>query len=120
MSEIGLQTGLYEELHEYAELIDGALVEVKGSSADVGAKSCSEELGAMLLKLKTDEWQISPARLLIVLLSDFSKLRRLEWAKVGEGLLSSPVSAEVITKLEYLATALEAEQVSVMSRLKDL
>jgi hypothetical protein len=119
MSEASLQAGLYEELHEYAELIDGALVELKGS-LDTGPKSCSQELGAMLVKLKTDEWQVSPARLLVVLLSDFSKLRRLEWAKVGEGLLSGHPSSDVITRLEGLATVLEEEQVNVMSRMKDL
>lgn len=119
MSEVGLQAGLYEELHEYAELIDGALVELKGS-ADAGPKHCAEELGAMLVKLKTDEWQVSPARLIVVLLSDFNRLRRLEWAKVGEGLLSGHPSSDVITRLERLAAVLELEQVNVMSRLKDL
>lgn len=119
MSEVGLQAGLYEELHEYAELIDGALVELK-CSADAGPMSCAEELGAMLVKLKTDEWQVSPARLIVVILSDFSKLRRLEWAQIGEGLLSGNASLDVITRLENLAAVLELEQVNVMSRLKDL
>jgi hypothetical protein len=119
VSEIGQQSGFYQELYEQAELIDCTLLELKqrpGSSD----KPNAYRLGEMLVALTSEKWHESPARLLIILLGDFSRSRRAEWAKIGEKLLDGAVPEYDLTKLESLAGTLEQEQINVMARIKGL
>ncbi|MEQ1763511.1 MAG: hypothetical protein ABL984_10245 [Pyrinomonadaceae bacterium] len=117
MSEIGGQLGFYEELQEQAELVDGVLLELKSSEI---SRVKTGTLGTMLVSLGTESWQSSPGRLILILLGDFSRQRRRRWVEIGERLLSGHVSNGEVQTLEKLATALEAEQVSVMSRITGL
>lgn len=119
MSEIGQQLGFYEELYEQAELIDNVLLEVKVNQ-NPQEVNYFNELGEMLVKLGSDEWQHSPARLFIILLRDFSRSKRKEWATVGENLIARKFDGETIQKLEKLASVLEQEQTNVMARVKGL
>lgn len=119
MSEIGQQLGFYEELYEQAELIDNVLLEIK-TNQNWQNIIYSEELGKMLIKLGGDEWQHSPARLFIILLRDFSRSKRKEWATVGENLISRQFNGDTVKKLEKLASVLEQEQTNVMARVKGL
>lgn len=117
MSEIGQQLEFYEELYEQAELIDKVLLEIKADQSLQNA-SCSDELGEMLNSLKDEEWENSPARLFVILMRDFRRTQRLEWATVGEKLISRSFDDETITKLEKLASVLEQEQTNIMARIK--
>lgn len=119
MSEIGQQLGFYEELYEQAELIDNVLLEIKANQ-NLQNTSHSDELGNMLIKLGGEQWQYSPARLFIILLRDFSRSKRREWATVGENLISRKFSGDTVKKLEKLASVLEQEQTNVMARVKGL
>jgi hypothetical protein len=117
MSEIGQQLEFYEELYEQAELIDKVLLEIKVNQNTQDAVS-SNELGEMLVSLSSKEWENSPARLFIILMRDFKRSQRLEWATVGEKLISHQYDETTISKLENLASALEQEQTNVMARIK--
>lgn len=119
MSEIGQQLGFYEELYEQAELIDNVLLEIK-EKQNLHNAIYSGELGEMLVKLGDDEWQQSPARLFIILLRDFSRSKRREWATVGENLIARQFDGDTVQKLEKLASVLEQEQTNVMARVKGL
>lgn len=119
MSEIGQQSGFYQELYEQAELIDCTLLELKQRPAS-NDKPNSLRLGEMLVALASEKWQESPARLLIVLLGDFSRSKRSEWANIGEKLLDGAIPDYDVTKLEGLAATLEQEQNNVMARIKGL
>lgn len=118
MSEIGQQLGFYEELYEQAELIDHALQEIKADPSDKLTKSL--ELGEMLLRLDSEQWQYSPGRLFVILLREFSRSKRKEWAAVGESLISGTFDEMTVRKLEALASVLEQEQTNVMARVKGL
>lgn len=117
MSEIGQQLEFYEELYEQAELIDKVLLEIK-VNRNLQNSSCSDELGQMLIGLSDEEWENSPARLFIILLRDFRRSQRQEWASVGEKLISRCFDGETVNKLEKLASVLEQEQTNVMARIK--
>lgn len=119
MSEIGQQLGFYEELYEQAELIDNVLLEIKINQSSQQTSSY-DELGEMLVKLGGDEWQSSPARLFIILLKDFSRSKRREWAAVGDNLIARKFDGATVQKLEKLASVLEQEQTNVMARVKGL
>jgi hypothetical protein len=119
VSEIGQQSGFYQELYEQAELIDCTLLELKEQPGSVD-KPNTYRLGEMLVALTSEKWQESPARLLIVLLGDFSRSRRMKWAEIGEKLLDGTVPESDLTTLEGLAVTLEQEQTNVMARIKGL
>lgn len=118
MSEIGQQSGFYQELFEQAELIDNALLELKETVGT--SNTSSRELGEMLVALNSDQWQESPARLFMILLGEFSRSKRMEWASIGKKLLTGVIPDKDLIKLEGLAATLEQEQNNVMARIKGL
>jgi len=119
MSEVGSQSGLYEELHECAELIDGALADLKdGLSCDV-SNDC-QELSKLLTGLDRRNWIQTPSRTLAILLGLFRASDRQAWALVGTNLMENKASETAMVRLEELAGLLEQEQQSVMARIQGL
>ena len=115
MSEGGLYSGLYEQVREYAELLDSVLIGLKrgASSPDDEAR---RRLSGFLLSIGSGKWNDLSSRLITILVRDKTKVDESEWARAGTALLSMDVDQSVINLLEKLAQSLEQEQVSAMAR----
>lgn len=119
MSEVGSQSGLYEELHECAELIDGVLSDLKDGLACDDSTDC-QELGKLLIGLNKRNWTQTPSRTLAILLGLFRATDRQAWALLGTSLIENQASETTMVRLEELAGLLEQEQQSVMARIQGL
>ncbi len=119
MSEVGSQSGLYEELHECAELIDGVLADLKDGLSCEGSNDC-QELGNLLIGLNKRNWTQTSSRTFAILLGLFKTTDRHAWALLGTNLLANQMGETTMLRLEELADLLEQEQQSVMARIQGL
>ncbi len=117
MSETGLYSGLYQNLHEVADLVDRVLVNIKtgGTSADSPSR---QELGRLLIKLAQNQPDDLPTRLIQLALQNRSDMSRIDLARVGEALVSEEIHEDTIRRLELIAHVLEEEQARAMSRIQ--
>jgi len=119
MSEVGSQSSLYDELHDCAELVDGALTDLRdGISLD--SSHFRRELGKLLVGLDNSNWIHTPSRALVVLLGLFKPSDRQVWARVGSAILANTNDDGATTQLEKLASLLEQKQLTVMARIQGL
>lgn len=117
MSHIAMYSGVYEEIREYAELLDKVLIDIKG-----GTSSSQDEdrrkLAQFLISLVTPREGDLTMRLINILLRDNGEIDPPELAKIGEQLEGEDVDGSVIEPLEQLAQSLEQEQAVAMARMR--
>lgn len=117
MSETGLYSSLYQNLHDYADMIDRVLVNIK--TGRVLPKSPTrQELGRLLIQLAEEESDNLPARLIQLSLQARSNVSRAELTNVGKALISGEIHEDTIIQLEGIAQVLEEEQAKAMSRIQ--
>jgi hypothetical protein len=116
MSDIGLNSGLYGQMREYAELLDDVLI---GLKTNVALPSDSRQrLADFLTALEADNWQDVPTRVIAILLRDKAYVEKNDWPALASALLSDEIDETVINKLERLAWSLEQEQSIAMARIR--
>jgi hypothetical protein len=117
MSDTSFYSGLYQQIREYAELVDDVLIGLKeGTSSSSDASR--QKLGEFLLNLANDCSDDLPTRLLVLVLQDKGGVASAEWSRIGNALLSSEVDNSVVEPLEKLACSLEQEQAGAMARIQ--
>jgi hypothetical protein len=117
MSETGLYSSLYQNLHEYADMIDRVLVNIK--TGRVLPKSPSrQELGKLLIQLAKEQSDDLPARLIQLSLQTRSDVSSADLVNVGKALTSGEIHEDTIIRLEAIAQVLEEEQARAMSRIQ--
>lgn len=117
MSDIGLNSGLYGQMREYAELLDDVLVGLKTGTA-LPDDDSRQRLADFLTALGADNWQDIPTRVIAMLLRDKAHVEKNDWPALASALLSGEVDEVVINKLEGLAWSLEQEQAVAMARIR--
>ena|SRR5260221_14786011 len=119
MSDIGLQSGFYAQVRDYAELLDDALIELKTETATFGGKDSTRRLGEFLTSLgASSDSQDLAIRLIAVLLRDRLRDQHDDWVTLGQALLSGEVDDTIINHLEALAWSLEQQQATAMARIR--
>ena len=117
MNHIAMYSGVYEEVREYAELLDEVLIELKGGTSspqDEGRKKLGQFLKRLVKPRKGD----LTTRLFNILLRDNDELDPLELSRIGGLLMSTEADDAVIEPLEKLAKSLEQEQAVAMARMR--
>lgn len=118
MSETGLLSGLYQQAHKYADLVDQVLINIKTghkSSGDPARKELCDFLTQIEDQTSTD----LPTRWLLMVLERRSQFSQVNLARLGKRLLAQDdVDQETLTQLESFAQALEEEQVEAMMRMR--
>jgi hypothetical protein len=118
MSVIGLQSGLYKQLHDYAELVDDSLLCLKSGLPPSKDESC-QKLARLLIGMSSDNWDETPLHIFLFSFSNFKESERQEWASTGKALLSDVAGSTDIRQLDRLADLLEQKQSSVMARIRE-
>jgi len=117
MSETGLYSGLYQNLHEYADLVDRVLVNIKTGRSSENDPS-RQELGELLIQLAQDQLDDLPVRLIQLALQNRSDVSRADLDRAGKALVSEEIDEDTIRRLELIAQVLEEEQTRAMSRIQ--
>jgi len=116
MSDASLFSGLYQQIHEYAELLDDVLVNLKENTSSLEDKS-RQELASFLLDLTNEQCEDLPVRLIALALRN-NKVNLAEIADIGQALQSTEIDESDIELLEQLAQSLEQEQAGAMERMR--
>ena len=117
MSQIAIYSGVYEEIREYAELLDKVLVDLKGCTSSPRDES-RRKLAEFLKSLGGAQTADLSMRLIKFLLRDNADIDPLELAKIGGLLGAGPVDNSVVEPLERLAESLQREQAVAMARMR--
>lgn len=119
MSNPGFYASIYEQIREYAELVDNVLIGLKsGTSSSNDPKR--QELGNLLITLAGDSWDSLPTRMIALKLRDRYNTSQKKWAQLGRMLLTEQSDPSVIKDLETLAVALEQEQSGTIKRMRGI
>src|SRR5262249_9571993 len=117
MSDTGLYSGLYQQIAEYAELVDKVLISLKDSSSSPRDES-RQRLGRLMTDLANQRWSNISLRVLALMLADEPPNTQAKWAGIGQALLSEQTQPLVVDELEHLAQTLEREQTKVLARIR--
>jgi len=117
MSTTGLQSGLYREIRELAELFDTALIALKSTSGSSVA-NCPQRLGAVLLRLANPLVTEPHDQLLASLLAGSRRGSRTRLSDLGNALMAGTVSPRLLDDLEDLAGLLEQERAGTFAKIR--
>ena len=117
MTDIGWQSGLYRQLHDYAELVDETLLLLKSGLPTSKNENC-QKLGRLLIAISSGDWEDTPVHAFLFSVSNFGKPETQELGGIGEALLTDSIKSRDVKQLEHLAELLEKKQTSVMSRTR--
>ena len=120
MSQTAIFPGMYEEVRDYAELLDKVLVELKGGTGQPQDEK-RKKREQFLKERGSGNTRSLAVRLISRLLRNEGQVTPQELANIG-GKLNSSEAAEIdqtmISQLEELARSLEQEQAVAMARMR--
>ena len=117
MSDAGLFSSVYQQIREYADILDRVLIELKDGSSQHTDEN-RQWLGRLFVDLANENYDDTSTRLVVLMLQGRVGIVESELRKVGEGLLSSTDVASLITPLEQFAQCLEQEQIRALARIR--
>lgn len=117
MNNPGLYASIYQQIREYAELVDTVLISIKSGTSDVRDPE-RQKLSNLLIILAGNTWDSLPTRLVALLLRDKDNTNQQKWEKLGKSLLSDRLDPSITKDLEDLAVALEQEQVGTITKMR--
>ncbi len=105
MNDISLYAGLYEEIREFADLVDEVIISLKD---DLSKKSTNtEKLGRKLMSLGSSQSEGVSQLFIDQTLQKKSGLTKSKIKQLGATLLEKNATLENITDLEKLAISVE-------------
>lgn len=90
MSQIAMYSGIYDEIREYAEVLDRVLVDLKGGTSSPQDEN-RQRLAELLISLAAPQAGDLSMRLISFLLRDDTGVDPLELSKIGELLRATRV-----------------------------
>jgi hypothetical protein len=120
MSQTAIFSGMYEELRDYAELLDKTLAELKGQ-AYLPQNERRQQLGQFLRELGQAQSRSLAVRLLGRILRREGAVAPQELARIGGRLAGAEavkVDPGMVAQLEQLARSLEQEQATALARMR--
>lgn len=120
MSQTAIFSGMYEELRDYAELLDKTLVELKSQNY-LPQDERRQQLGQFLRELGAAQSRSLAVRLLGRLLRREGTVAPQELARIGGRLAGQEairIDPGMISQLEKLARSLAQEQATALARMR--
>ncbi len=117
MSTTGLQSGLYREIRDLAELFDATLIALKTTSV-AGDPNQPRQLGSILVRLANPQATAPHDQLLASLLAGSRQGNRTRLSELGTALIAGTVSPRVLGDLEALAGLLEQERAGTFAKIR--
>lgn len=117
MSNPGFYASIYEQIREYAELVDQVLISLKSGTSSSNDPD-RQKLGNLLVTLAGGTWDNLSTRMISLMLRDHHSTSQKKWEQLGKTLLTEQADPSVIKDLETLAVALEQEQAGTINRMR--
>lgn len=117
MSDTTLYSGLYQQLSQYAELVDDVLLSMVGDNPEKNVQ-LYKRLGGLLEDLLTESEGRLSTKIIAQLLWDDDDIVQNELPEVAKGLRSGKVDKTAKEVLERFARLLEQERTTIMSRIR--
>ncbi len=117
MSNPGLYASIYEQIREYAELVDTVLIGLKSGTSQPH-DPVRQTLGNLLITLAGETWESLPTRMIALMLRDTHKTSQQKWQQLGQALLAEQFDPNFTKDLEDLAVALEQEQAGTITKMR--
>ena len=117
MSDTSLYAGLYEEIREYAELVDEVILNLKKGEG-TPENPAQKRLALLLMHLGRGEFEDLPIRLFMLVLRENGFSDQTGWSSTGKALLEPEIDASVINQLERVAQSLERGQTNALGRIR--
>lgn len=117
MSEMSLNSGYYVVIKHVAELVDGALLQLK--THDVQPETL-RKLSEILAAAAEKETRDMSAGLLRVVLEEHSGYKGNEWRQLARELVAGQVGEAAVERLELIAEALEKERAGAYGKMRGL
>jgi hypothetical protein len=116
MNDVSLYAGLYEEIREFADLVDEVIIALKDDLSKKSTKT--EKLGRQLASVDSAQSEGISELFINQTIQKKSGLTKTKIKQLGKTLLEKSATLENIAELEKLAISVEQERVSVMSRMR--
>lgn len=117
MTNPGLYSGIYQQIREYAELVDEVLITLKADNDKVD-RAPRQKLADVLSELVTERANSLQVRMVGLLIIGDDTNNRARWARVARLLNSDVVDTSLIAELESLAQTLEEGQSDAMAKMR--
>ena len=118
MSDIAIQSGLYEELTNLADTVDDLLLRLRAGKSDP-SNPAQKQLAEFLSNAKSGRQTELPKLRLLNLLGCSEPKEKQGWARIGKVLQNNePVPEAVIQRLELLARQLEARRNEAVAKMR--
>ncbi|MBI1282204.1 MAG: hypothetical protein GC179_29020 [Anaerolineaceae bacterium] len=116
MTNPGLYSGIYQQIREYAELVDSILVKLKTDQGD--DKSLRFELADLLAELSVERTDTLSTRMIALLVIGDDAMGRARWLRLSNNLKAEKVATTTIYELEKLAQLLEQVQATAVAKMR--
>ncbi len=116
MSDIGFYSGLYEQLRDFAELVDRTLIALK-SGTSAPALPDFQRLGQLLVTASQDPPTDLSSQLMSTVLRGSRLPSRQAWFQLAHDLAAKP-DESVVNRLESVALALEERRTGTLARMR--
>lgn len=116
MTNSGLYSGIYQQVREYAELVDNLLVRLKTNEGD--NKSMRFELADILSELSTEGTGTLSTQMTAMFAIGDDTTSRTRWLQLANKLKSENIDTKVISELENLALLLEKVQANAVAKMR--
>jgi hypothetical protein len=115
MSETTLYSSLYQQISEYAELVDEALIALIGQENDT---RLFQQLGKLLEQLANPPQGQLASRMVSELILDSDMVGQSELEMAAQALRAGDIDDVTREIIERLARSLEQERTKVMARIR--
>jgi len=116
MTNPGLYSGIYQQIREYAELVDNVLVNLKSNqNSDASTR---HRLAELLSDLAVERTNALSTRMIALLIIGDDATSRIRWSRLATALKAEKVDASAIRELESLAQLLEQVQADAMAKMR--
>jgi hypothetical protein len=117
MSNMGLYSGLYDQIRSHAALFDEVLVGLR-SGDSTPSDPARQRLANLLLAVATNPASDFSLRALDIALRDGQVGDKRIWVQVARALQAPEVEPAMVARLEQMALALEAERTGTLARMR--
>jgi len=117
MSDTSLYSGIYQQLREYAELVDEIIFQLRKSSYEQ-VSTVIQKLGDMLFDVSNQQTSDLSSRIIGMMLENNEVISRDKIFTLAENLVNKREDESLLSDLQLLAQALEKERIEVLARIR--
>ena len=117
MNDMGAYSGLYDQIREYAVLLDKVLIALKSGKSDPHDLE-REQLSQFLLELTQERPEDPSFRILSVALRESPLSDKTAWKQMAQALQKPKLDSVMLNRLEGLAQLMEEKRAGTFAKMR--